>query len=324
MTSTWIVGAGGLLGRAVATAVDRREGWHRVAIEPLPWGDESAFPDMARRGIRRLLQDRGPDEPWAVLWVAGAAVTATPQPELDGELDQFRRFLDIVGAEATAAKASTSGAVFYASSAGGVYSGSVHPPFVETSATAPISPYGRFKLAAERALETFTADYGVAGLSGRIANLYGPGQRLDKMQGLISHLARAQISPATVSIYVSLDTMRDYIYVEDCAELILDAVDRLRASQLPYAVKNLASGRAVTIADLIGQFRIILKRPPQVLLGTSAAAALQSHDLRIGSVFWPELDARTMTPLVVGIRATIDDILLGVQRGRPMPAPAAA
>ena len=323
MISTWVVGAGGLLGRAVAAAVDRRSGWQRVRIEPLPWTDERAFAAAARTGIRTLLDARG-GGPWAILWVAGAAVTATPQSELDRELAQFHAFLDIVRDEATASDAAASGAVFYASSAGGIYSGSQHPPFVETTATAPISPYGRFKLDAERALESFATETGVAAVSGRIANLYGPGQRLDKMQGIISHLARAQVSPASVSIYVSLDTMRDYLYVDDGAELVLDTVERLRAEGVTYAMKNLASGRAVTIADLIGQFRIILKRPPKVLLGTSAQAALQAHDLRIGSIVWPEVDARTMTPLVVGIRATLDDMLLDVQRGRSTPRPADA
>ena len=323
MTAAWIVGAGGLLGRAVAAAVDHRDDWKRVPVASLPWSDDDAFSDAARSGIRSLLHAAEPGATWAVVWVAGNAVTSTPQLELDRELAQFRTFLAIVGTEANAAGVASRGAVFYASSAGGVYSGSQHPPFTEASSTTPISPYGRFKLDAEHALRAFTAEHGVAGLSGRIANLYGPGQRLDKMQGLISHLARAQITPATVSIYVSLDTMRDYIYVDDCAQLILDAVDRLRSEPGAYVVKNIASGRAVTIADLLGQFRIILKRPPVVLLGTSSAAALQAHDLRISSVVWPELDARTMTPLVVGIRSTLDDLLLGVQDRRTTPRPAA-
>lgn len=324
MTAAWIVGAGGLLGRAVTAAVVHRDDWRRVPVAPLPWADSSAFAESARSGIRSLLHDTRQGENWVVVWVAGNAVTSTPQLELDRELAQFRAFLEIIGAEANAIGDASHGAVFYASSAGGVYSGSQHPPFTETSSTAPISPYGRFKLEAEHALEAFTVEHGVAGLSGRIANLYGPGQRLDKMQGLISHLARAQITPSTVSIYVSLDTMRDYIYVDDCAELILDAVDRLQSGGDAYAVKNLASGRSVTIADLLGQFRIILKRPPVVLLGTSSAAALQAHDLRIGSVVWPELDARTMTPLVVGIRSTLDDLLLGVQNGPITPRSAGA
>ncbi|MGH3703347.1 MAG: NAD-dependent epimerase/dehydratase family protein, partial [Agromyces sp.] len=313
MTTAWIVGAGGLLGRAVVAAVDHRGDWRRVPIASLPWTDEVSFVEATRSGIRSLLRATEPGENWAVVWVAGNAVTSTPQLQLDRELAQFQTFLDIVGTEANRAGDASAGAVFYASSAGGVYSGSQHPPFTETSSTSPISPYGRFKLDAEHALRAFTVEHGVAGLAGRIANLYGPGQSFGKMQGLISHLARAQITPATVSIYVSLDTMRDYIYVDDCAQLILDAVDRLQSEPDVYIVKNLASGRAVTIADLLGQFRIILKRPPVVLLGTSSAAALQAHDLRIGSVVWPELDARTMTPLVVGIRSTLDDLLLGVQ-----------
>ncbi|ANJ27682.1 NAD-dependent epimerase/dehydratase family protein [Agromyces aureus] len=310
MTAVWVIGAGGLLGRAVVNAAERRPDVRRVPIASLPWQESSAFDDAARLGVRRLVDERGADEQWAILWVAGAAVTSTPQCELDRELDQFGRFLEIVEQESDDA---SDGAVFYASSAGGIYSGSSQPPFDESSPVAPISPYGRFKLEAERALAAFTARSGVRSVAGRIANLYGPGQSLEKMQGLISHLARAQVSPAVVSIYVSLDTMRDYLFVTDGAEMVLDVVARSFEEPASFTIKNLASGRSVTIAELIGQLRVILKRPPTVLLGTSAAAALQAHDLRIRSTVWSDLDARDLTPLIVGMRATLDDVMRSVQ-----------
>ena len=313
MTVVWIVGAGGLLGRGVVAAVDKRQGWRRLPVASLPWHDADDFEHVTRSNIRRLLAARDADERWAVVWAAGAAVTSTPQSEIDRELDQFRRFLAVVAEESEAA--APSGAVFYASSAGGIYSGSKNPPFDESSDVAPISPYGRFKLDAERVLAEFSLHTGIRSVSGRIANLYGPGQSLDKMQGLISHLARAQVSPAVVSVYVSLDTMRDYLFVTDAAELVLDVVTRSFDVPAAFTIKNLASGRSVTIAELIGHLRVILKRRPTVLLGTSAAAALQAHDLRVRSSVWTDLDARDLTPLVVGIRATLDDVMRSVQSG---------
>jgi UDP-glucose 4-epimerase len=219
------------------------------------------------------------------------------------------------GAHGTASR----GAVFYASSAGGVYGGSAHPPFDETSPPVPISGYGRFKLDAEASLFEFSRSSGVSVLAGRIANLYGPGQKLGKMQGLISHLAKAQFSPRPASIFVPLETMRDYIFVRDCAELVVDCVLRLRAVTVAggraEVVKNLASGQAVTISNLLGHIRSLAKANPNVMLGYSAEASMQGLDLRITSTVWPDLDRRQLTSLPAGIKATMDDVLAHIQSG---------
>ena len=74
---------------------------------------------------------------------------------------------------------------------------------------------------------------------GRIANLYGPGQNLDKPQGLVSQLCAAHLERRPVSIWVSLDTLRDYLYAPDCAQMVLDCLDRARAE---------ASGAGATTA----------------------------------------------------------------------------
>ena len=314
----WVVGASGLLGSAVSEAVRSQSGWTLSMAHRLPWDDRDAFEEVVRRDIRALLDEASVDpvDRWVILWSAGAAVTSTPQVDLDSELAQYASFLAIVGEEAGKAGATRSGAVFYASSAGGVYAGSADPPFDEDSEPQPISPYGWFKLHAEKVATDFSESTGVPVLIGRIANLYGPGQRLDKMQGLISHLAKAQMSPSPASIYVSLDTLRDYIFVRDGAALILRSIDRLMTEGDRRAVvKNIASGQSVTIADLLGYFRLISKGHPHVMLGTSATASMQAHDLRLRSVVWTDLDAVESTPLAVGISQTMDDILRLIQGG---------
>jgi hypothetical protein len=55
-------------------------------------------------------------------------------------------------------------------------------------------------------------------------------------------------------MYVSLDTTRDYIYVDDCARMIVSGIDRLERSVLPDGplVKILGSGMPVPIATITG------------------------------------------------------------------------
>ncbi len=241
-------------------------------------------------------------------------MTSTPQSDLDRELDQLRAILDAIGEVIDGSSVhgpASRGSIFYSSSAGGVYGGSLEPPFTEDSVPAPISPYGHFKLQAEAVVAATAARLSISSLSGRIANLYGPGQKLSKMQGLISHLAKAQFSPAPASIFVSLDTVRDYIYVDDCAELILDSLEYLQSLGSPMQqMKILASGQAVTIGELLGHFHALAKAKPHVMLGQSASASLQGLDLRLQSTVWTHLDSRTLTPLPVGIDRTMRAVLV--------------
>jgi UDP-glucose 4-epimerase len=319
-TYVWVIGARGLLGSATAAAITRRSGWELLPAEPLPWADDDALTAAASATATRLMETAATDRAnWAVLWLAGNAVTSTPPEAISRELRQLRLVLDAVGGAVAYQGTSGSGAVFYASSAGGVYGGSAHPPFDENSEPVPISGYGRFKLDAEASLFDFSRATGVSVLAGRIANLYGPGQKLGKMQGLISHLAKAQFSPKPASIFVPLETMRDYIFVRDCAELVLDCVARLRtvtaAAGRTEVVKNLASGQAVTISNLLGHIRTLAKSKPNVMLGYSAEASMQGLDLRITSSVWPDLDRRQLTSLPAGIKATMDDVLTHIQAG---------
>ncbi|POH64109.1 MULTISPECIES: NAD-dependent epimerase/dehydratase family protein [Cryobacterium] len=319
-TYVWVIGARGLLGGATAAAISRRPGWVLLNAEPLPWADDDALAAAAAATATRLLETAATERTnWAVLWLAGNAVTSTPPAAIDRELRQLRLVLDAVGTAAAHQGTSGAGAVFYASSAGGVYGGSAHPPFNERSTPVPISGYGRFKLDAEASLFAFSRASGVSVLAGRIANLYGPGQKLGKMQGLISHLAKAQFSPKPASIFVPLETMRDYIFVRDCAELVVDCVARLlevtAATGRTEVIKNLASGQAVTISNLLGQIRSLAKGQPNVMLGYSAEASMQGLDLRITSTVWPDLDRRQLTSLPAGIKATMDDVLAHIQSG---------
>ena len=318
-TTAWVIGARGLLGNAIAHAIGARDGWQLLDADPLPWSDHEALASRVGETTRRLLDAATAEQgDWAIIWAAGAAVTATTPEKLAAELAQLTAILDTVGATLT--PDSAGGTLFYASSAGGLYGGSANPPYTELSEPVPISPYGRFKLQAEGVVDDFARRYGVSTLVGRIANLYGPGQKLEKMQGLISQIARAQFSPTPAAIYVSLDTVRDYIFVTDCALLVLDGLDRVavtaRVDGPTHITKILASGQGVTIGALLGHFRTLSKGHPHVMLGASASSSLQALDLRLQSVVWPELDARQLTPLPAGIHATMQDILNGLQSSR--------
>lgn len=303
-TAVWTVGGSGLLGSAIRREVARRDGWTDANAAPLPWHrplDEVRA--AARVTATRLARQKAAS--WCVIWAAGAAFTSTSTADTERESRVFRAALDGIRDGLRAAR--TPGCFYFASSAGGVYAGSASPPFDERTTPHPLSAYGELKLECEDALAATARELGAACLIARIANLYGPGQRLDKLQGLISHLALARLTARPATIFVPLDTLRDYLYGDDCAALSLDALERLQIEG-GTVIKVLASGRAASIAALLGEFRHVSKGRPPVVLGQSPAARGQAHDLRLRSVIWPDLDRRRHTGLAEGIHSTLDGL----------------
>jgi UDP-glucose 4-epimerase len=193
------------------------------------------------------------------------------------------------------------------------------PPYDESSPVHPLGAYGQAKLDAETLVADWSHATGTPSLIGRIANLYGPGQNLAKAQGLISQICLGHLTGQPLSIYVTLDTLRDYFFAPDCAGLIAEGLARLRreqsAAQPRVVTKIMASQRAITIGAVIGEMRRIFKRSPRIVLGASPISAMQARDLSLRSRVWPELDRRSLTPFPVGVATTAADLLLRLQVG---------
>ncbi len=297
---TLVVGHNGMLGTAVCRALRER------GVEPLTfdvrWGTPAAADDDLAAALGAVTAGDGP---WRVLWCAGAGVTATPQHVFDAELVTFRRFCDAVAASGRG----SDGTFFFTSSAGGLYAGSAEPPFTEHTPVAPLAPYGHAKVALE-AVAAGLAEVGVRVVIARVANLYGPGQDLTKPQGLVSQLCLSLQTRRPLGIYVSLDTLRDYVYVDDAARTVADMVDR--AATLPAGsepvIKIVASHQSTSIAELLGELRLITKRRPPVVLAASPQRKVQARDLRMRSVVWPDLDRRQLTPFPAGVAACLEDV----------------
>ncbi|UZJ24546.1 NAD(P)-dependent oxidoreductase [Rhodococcus antarcticus] len=299
--TTWVVGSGGLLGSSVRTELARRG--DEVLTSAVPWSDPEAAVAALRHGARTLVE-RADGGPWRLAWCAGSGVTGTPQGVLDAENGVLTRVLDELAE--SAGPGAARGTVFHASSAGAVYAGVAGAPHTELSAVRPLAPYGRAKLAAEQVVLDFGSRTGATVVVGRLSNLYGPGQNLAKAQGLISHLCRAFLVAQPVSIYVSLDTIRDYLFVTDAAAMVADTLDGAAARGERSTTKIYSAGRGTTIGAVLAECRSVFRRRPRVVLAASELASAQARDLRLRSVVWTELDARPQTPLAVGIASTLD------------------
>jgi UDP-glucose 4-epimerase len=162
------------------------------------------------------------------------------------------------------------------------------------------------KLVMEQLVAELAEATGARGVLGRISTLYGPGQRIDKPQGFVAHLCKSFLTRRPMTIYVPLDTMRDYIYADDAAEVIVAAMARVIAGD--YAgqavTKNIASHVPTTLGHVLHESTLVFKHRPDIILTASAMARGQVHDLRIESTTWPELNDIPRRSLLVGLAQT--------------------
>lgn len=309
---TWTIGAGGLLGSAVT-----RRSVRTFSGAPMTWGAGTADPDAWSSDVRAF-REAASDGPWGIVWAAGAATVSSSEREAAAELATLTALLHALRSEPPRGP----GAFFLTSSAGGVYAGSAAPPFSEATTPHPVSAYGDLKVQQEAA-----ASEALAGtcpvVIGRISNLYGPGQNLGKLQGLISRLAMAAATQEPLNIFVPLDTIRDYIYVDDAAAMALHWTGVALAEQPEGpVVRIIASGDSVTVGQLIRTMRVVTKRRIPIALGSHPSSASQALDLRLTPSGSGDLDALPATPLPAGVKAVYLDILRRLQQVRPTgPAP---
>ncbi len=261
------------------------------------WSD----PNLAERdltaGLQKLVE--GEDERAEIYWCAGKAVTSSPVAQLAAEVATFEGFLDSILALPPRRRERLS--VFLASSVGGAYAAAILPPFSEFTPTAPISEYGKAKLRMEAALTVATAQGGFRSFIARITNLYGPGQDLAKGQGLLSVIVASYVTRRPVRIFVPLDTLRDYIYEDDCARVIDAGTTRVGDERAgTTVVKIVGAMTAVSIGAILGENTKLRRRRPPVILGQSDASG-QAYDLRVRSEVWTDLDSLVRTTLPEGL-----------------------
>lgn len=285
----------GLLGGSVERELQR----HGLPVRgvSVSWGDrERALGELLTAAASVGAED--PD--WALVWSAGAGVVRTSETDVRDEVALLETFLERLDHAPRT--------MLLASSAGGLYAGATRPPFTEAHAVAPLTAYGRAKVAAEAACAELARSRGTRVAVARFANLYGPDQDLAKAQGLVSRLCLSRLTGQPVHLYVSLDTLRDYIYADDAAAVAVAMLERVDAGPGSTVVtKIVASGHAASVSELVAAAtKAFRRRVPLVQAVTDDPG--QVRDLRLRSTVWTDLDAKVRTPLVVGLRLTAEGV----------------
>jgi UDP-glucose 4-epimerase len=140
--------------------------------------------------------------------------------------------------------------VVLASSAGALHSMSQTSLIDASTPPNAWGAYGNHKLEQEALLEACARRTGIYAVAARITNVYGPGQSLAKAQGLITRLCITAATRTITSIFVPLDTQRDFVYADDAATQLLELAGAARVPGL-RDVGIVASGESVSLHRVI-------------------------------------------------------------------------
>jgi UDP-glucose 4-epimerase len=138
----------------------------------------------------------------------------------------------------------------FASSGGAAYGEPVFAPQTEEHPVNPISPYGCAKLSIDQYLGYYRSVHGVAAVSLRYGNVYGPRQREDGEAGVVAIFAGALLDGAPVRINGTGEQTRDYVFVED----VMRANMAVSESDLT-GVFNVGTGRETSVNELFETLR---------------------------------------------------------------------
>ncbi len=299
MTLAWIVGRGGMLGAALWRRLIHEGTQVFVPQERFDWCDEERLRRQLESATRAFAAVLAPGQCWEIYWAAGLGTMASSADSMAAETRLLQALL--AAASEQPGLLQSPGTLALASSAGAIYAGSAAEVISEATDIAPTTAYAHGKLAQEQRLQDFSAAHrSTRAVIGRIATLYGPQPRIGKRQGLIAEMARRVVLNQPIHIYVPLDTIRDYLAVDDAADAMV-ALVRSGACGSRSTMKIIASEQATTISEIVATFKRVAHRMPRIVTSSSSLTDVYRRRIQFRSDGRPIAGAWPRTSLTAGV-----------------------
>jgi UDP-glucose 4-epimerase len=152
--------------------------------------------------------------------------------------------------------------VIYISTGGAVYGEPRYLPCDEEHPVDPICQYGVSKHVVEHYLHVYRHLYGLDYTVIRYANVYGPRQNPHGEAGVVAIFTGRMLAGQPVTINGTGEQERDFVYVTDCAQANLQALDQGSAG-----IFNLGSSQGVSVNLLFSTLANIIGYPSKPQLG---------------------------------------------------------
>jgi UDP-glucose 4-epimerase len=125
-------------------------------------------------------------------------------------------------------------------------------PFSEGAELEPEAPYGQSKLAGEGYISYYRRMHGLAAVSLRLGNVYGPRQDPRGEAGVVAIFCGRLRDGSRPTVFGDGRQTRDYVYVGDVVAAFLAATERLADGVDGVGpVYNVGTGRETSVLDLV-------------------------------------------------------------------------
>jgi UDP-glucose 4-epimerase len=162
------------------------------------------------------------------------------------------------------------------------------------------------KIAAEQYLALYNRIYGVRSTSLRLTNIYGPGMRVkDAAQNFLGIWIKQVLDGEKIRIFGDGRQIRDFVFVDDCADLMLKVARKRPAVNACYLVGGGQPARLIDLAETLvhlsgrGSFELTPFPPERSAIDIGDFFGL--HE-RVSA----EFDWQPETTLEKGLQATLD------------------
>lgn len=131
---------------------------------------------------------------------------------------------------------------FITASSAAIYGNPKYLPIDENHPTEPMSQYGLSKLTMEKYIKLSGIPYIIF----RFSNAYGPRQKSSKESGVVAIFNNAMKNNEPINIYGDGEQIRDFIYVEDIANICIKAIN----SNVKNEIINFSTNKGVSLNQL--------------------------------------------------------------------------
>ncbi|HYH54678.1 MAG TPA: NAD-dependent epimerase/dehydratase family protein [Solirubrobacterales bacterium] len=204
-----------------------------------------------------------------------------------------------------AARAGGCGRVVFISTGGAIYGEGEGQqlPLSEDTPIAPMSAYGQSKYAAEGYLALYERLYGLAGISLRLGNVFGPRQDPLGEAGVIAIFCGRLQQGGRPTVFGDGTQTRDYIYVGDVVAAAIAAAESTVTGPI-----NIGTGRETTVLELAETLRTLSGTESfEPEFAPPRAGEVQRISIDAGRAE-AELGWRAEVSLEDGLRRTLDAV----------------
>ncbi len=228
-----IIGDTGFIGRQLSRALSQLE------VPTIGFNSINSFFDSEGNLDQRLFKSK------CIFWAAGRLnpITAKNEPAL--VRDEIKLWANFIESMTSNSHPPSNPKIIFLSSGGCVYD-ETKIPIKENFPASGSNEYGRAKVEMERIL----LQSGISNIILRVSNVYGPGQRTGRGQGVIAEWLNAVKNDSPINVFGNTNSSRDYLHISDLIDALILCIES------PYeGILNLGSGTSTTLEEILQSFK---------------------------------------------------------------------